>query len=219
MKIAVGLNFYQCVDELKRLLPTLEGADMIYAIDGRHDTYHAENELSNDGSREYLKSFGKVKLFDMGAKKQVEKRSRYFIEAGKDNMDWLIVMDSDLWFIGSWTMLRKNLKIMLDEHPSAVRLWMPHFREMPEVPYIVTQAARLFRYPMFWRYYIRHSNLTLCGVTRKPSRGDDYIVFGLCSRTNKELRKPFRAQEGRDSKIRNNRNESTLAKATGYPRL
>ena len=213
MKIAVGLNFYQCVDELKRLIPTLHGADMIYAIDGRHDVYKADNDLSNDGSREYLQSFDNVKLYDMGGKKQTEKRSKYFIEAGKDDMHWLMVVDSDLWFMGSWTMFRKHLERESNKRPSCVRLWMPHYREFREVPFIITEVARLFKYPMFWRYYIRHSNQTFCGVTTKSVTGKDYTVFGLCSRTNKDLRHPFRATEGRDAKIRNNRNESALAKS------
>ncbi len=214
MKIAVGLNFYQCVDELKRLIPTIIEADVIYAIDGKYDVYNADNHLSTDGSREYLMQFPNVKIFDEPNQKQVKKRNRYFIEAGNDDCDWLLVVDSDIWFEGSWTMLRKHIQEI--ENTDKVRLWMPHYRELHDVPYIVTESARLYKYPMFWRYFVRHSNLTFMGITRKPSRNADDTVFGLLSRTDKLLRKPFRAQEGRECKIRNNRNESALAKKTNH---
>ncbi len=154
--------------------------------------------------------FKNIKIFDETNQIQVTKRNRYFIEAGKDDCDWLLVVDSDCYFEGSWKMFRKHLAKIQDT--DKVRLWMPHYREHPDIPYIITEAARLYKWPMFWRYYLRHSNLTFMGVTRKPMRNASDTVFGLLSRTDKVLRNGFRAQEGRECKIRNNRNESALAK-------
>lgn len=220
MKIGIGLSFYQCVDELKRLLPTIQGVDVIYAIDGRHDVYNAENDLSDDGSREYVKSFDNVKLFDMGGVKQVTKRCKYCIEAGKDDCDFILVMDSDMWCMGSWTMFRKHLDRMVRRKPHQTRFWMPHYREIPNTKFIITDIARVLKHPMFWRYHIRHSNLTFMGKIRRASKTSDDTVFGICTRTNKDLRKEFRRYEGQEAKIRNNRNESALAKQSpDYPNI
>ena len=105
MKIGVGLIFYNDVESLKKCIPSLK-VDKIYAIDGRFKNFDSPQPLSDDGSRQYLKSFKNVKLIDAPDLEQVDKRNIYLKECQEE---FLIVIDSDEWVEGDWSLFRKEI--------------------------------------------------------------------------------------------------------------
>jgi len=111
MKIAAGMIFYDDLSSLKRLMPTLH-VDVIYAIDGRFHGFESPNPLSTDGSREYLKSFKNVILVDAPDLPEVEKRNIY-LRLCKE--EFLLVVDSDVWFEGDWTEFRDEINEKVNE--------------------------------------------------------------------------------------------------------
>lgn len=111
MKIAAGMIFYDDLSSLKRLMPTLH-VDVIYAIDGRFRGFNSPNPLSTDGSREYLKSFENVVLVDAPDLSEVEKRNIYLRLCSEE---FLLVVDSDVWFEGSWTEFRNEINEKVNE--------------------------------------------------------------------------------------------------------
>lgn len=97
--ICVELIFYNDLESLKRCIPSIyEYIHCILAIDGRHTTYKKYNLLSDDGSREYLKSFDKIKLIDY-PDYEVEKRN---LAKQLCDTSTLLIIDSDEYVIGDW---------------------------------------------------------------------------------------------------------------------
>ena len=108
MKLALGLIYYQGKPELKLLLDSLpynNGPYFIIAIDCiLKYTYEQNKELqllSNDGSTELLRSYrhAEVKIIHAGNRTEHEKRNRYLEMCEKLDIDYLIICDSDEYFI------------------------------------------------------------------------------------------------------------------------
>jgi hypothetical protein len=99
LRFAAGLIFYNELKGLQRLIPTLQHMEKIYAIDGRFPEYPGNSDLSNDGSREFLKSFSNVVLIDAPKVQEVEKRNIYLRSAEADDIDVLLVIDADEYIV------------------------------------------------------------------------------------------------------------------------
>ena len=106
--LALGTLYYNSKPELQRLLDSLpynSGPDYIIAIDGifkYNKEVHPELPLhSNDGSTELLRSYKRsnVKIINAGGKTEYEKRNRYLEMCEKLDIDYLIICDSDEYFI------------------------------------------------------------------------------------------------------------------------
>lgn len=101
MKVAVGINYY---DDLHGLLYSFEAkpgfydkVDKIYLIDGRYKDRDDMPEY-NPAEMDYISGkYRKVHYVQMFNRTQIEKRNRYIEMAEKDDMDFLIVLDSDEW--------------------------------------------------------------------------------------------------------------------------
>ena len=99
--LTVELLFFNCLDNLKRSLPTyIDYVKEVIAIDGKHKMGEEGFDLlSTDGSREYLKSFNNVKLINKPNDFEVEKRK---LVKNLCNTSDLIIIDSDEYIEGDW---------------------------------------------------------------------------------------------------------------------
>lgn len=100
-KIAVGINYY---DDLHGLLYSFEAkpgfydkVDKIYLIDGKYKGREDLPEYDPDEMKNVVKEYSKVDYVKLHNKTQIEKRNMYFEMAERDDMDFLIVLDSDEW--------------------------------------------------------------------------------------------------------------------------
>ena len=101
INLTVELLFFNCLDNLKRSLPTyIDHVKEVIAVDGKHKMGEKGFDLlSTDGSREYLKSFNNVKLIDKPNDFEVEKRK--LVKNLCTTTD-LIIIDSDEYIEGDW---------------------------------------------------------------------------------------------------------------------
>lgn len=216
-RIGVGLNFYNVAKELPRMLDSCQSKHLditIYAIDGKHYGYQDKNKsgLSDDGSREIVKSYDNVKLFDMPNVTQVQKRNKYLIEAGKDFCEFLVICDSDVWLTGSWRKVQEHAREMFRQFPEQYVFTMPNYREIEDYPYQITFIPRLVREPREVRYAYKHNWFYRYGVRQVADRKQGHIVWGMVSRMNKDFRTEKRIEAGHNYKVRNNGYESMLRK-------
>jgi len=115
MKGCVGILFYNDIDGLKRLIPSLLRIGVSYydiqAFDGPFKEFpHNNKELSTDGSREYLQEIG-IRIFDCGICSHVEKTNIRFKMADKYGYDAVFAVDCDEYVLGSWEDFNKHLDI------------------------------------------------------------------------------------------------------------
>jgi hypothetical protein len=85
----------------------VDGVDYIFAIDGKFSLREG-SDFSNDGSTEYLESFGNV-ILDKFVGMEHDKRQRY-VQLAKDKVDYIIIIDSDEYVLDAdWDLFRENL--------------------------------------------------------------------------------------------------------------
>ena len=108
MRIALLLIFYQCCNELERLLNSIPPNffDVIIAIDGiykymkeQHPNYP---DLSSDGSKDLVLSQRNIKevyLYNLPQSLEVEKRNKYLELCENLDIDVGIIFDSDEWIL------------------------------------------------------------------------------------------------------------------------
>lgn len=136
MKIALGINFYNCANELKRLVDSIPKGfvDYIIGVDGVY-RYHKEKNSdlpfeSNDGSKQIiLENSGKkgyIAIF-LNVENHIEfnKRNAY-LKACEilNNIDVLIIVDSDEFFIypegttpeDAFTTFKQNIEKTIRKH-------------------------------------------------------------------------------------------------------
>lgn len=97
MKIAAGVCFYNDCKSLERTLQSLvDKVDYMVCVDGRYKGFKDSGDgLSNDGSRELVRSFNKSVLINMPNVYEVEKRQGYLDWCDRARPDWLLIIDSD----------------------------------------------------------------------------------------------------------------------------
>lgn len=92
--IVSGTCFYNDCKSLERTLESLKDkVDLMICVDGRFKHYRADTALSNDGSRELVKSYNNAILIDVPDAYEIEKRQRYVNECF--SKDFLLIVDSD----------------------------------------------------------------------------------------------------------------------------
>jgi hypothetical protein len=136
MKIAIATIFYNNCDELKRLFDSIpdKAIDWFIGIDGifkyTKEQHPELPDLSNDGSRQLILgekgpaeriTTQAVTLVNNANTTEFEKRNRYLeiCQEIRDNIDCLIITDTDEYFIyppgknpiDCWNHLRKNIEI------------------------------------------------------------------------------------------------------------
>jgi hypothetical protein len=116
--------------------------DKIIAVDGRYVDFPGDCDYSNDGTLEYLKSFGRLQVIIVSAS-EVEKRNAY-LEPLEDG-DIVLNLDSDEVLVGKIPKLISDFGIieLLDGHCNRVQ----------------QRATRFFRYREGVRYQNVHYTL------------------------------------------------------------
>jgi len=190
MKIGVGLIFFNDVKSLKKCIPTLN-VDQIYAIDGRFKNFNSPTPLSNDGSREYLEGFPNVKLIDAPDLEQVDKRNIYLKECKED---FLIVIDSDEWVEGDWTLFRNEIdEKVKEENGPCFWFWVKDLERKTEF-----WQCLGFLNPNRMQYKYRHDWLEVNGKRVLPhSHNNNYTkLTSLVIFNEKQLRSNERKISG-----------------------
>lgn len=97
-KLGAGCNYW---DEPEGLLNLLKqpnfyiNMDVIYLIDGRYLGRDDEAQTDKRYIEAIIESYPKIHYIKMYDVKQIEKRNRYWELAEKDNLDFMLVIDSD----------------------------------------------------------------------------------------------------------------------------
>lgn len=129
LKIAIGLSFYEDFDSLRRMLMSLQSypIDMLIAVDGAYEGYPAKKWNSSDAVIELLDSFQTPIHRIEGPPSRLhqnEKRQIYFDVCKEDNIDCLIVMDSDEYFIHektNWPLFIEDLEQKIRDNAHTYR--------------------------------------------------------------------------------------------------
>ncbi len=155
MKIALGLCYYEDLQGIKRLFDSLEKTNAspyrIFAIDGKYKQFsETENMLSSSEVHKYLEQFPKVvnytewKTFPT----EIEKRNKY-LELCQDDIDFLIVVDSDEYLQGDWDLFVTNLEklkepLLTHNDPQTRHI---HYMKMEDCHYPQTSSLRYANRP------------------------------------------------------------------------
>lgn len=118
MIFACGLIYYNALDNLKRLIPTIvDNVDYIFAIDGKFVDFPDTSEFSTDGSTEYLQQFPNVKLAKMVGK-EWDKRNKYLEMCRIYGVTHLLILDSDECVMtANWPVFKENMERITKENP------------------------------------------------------------------------------------------------------
>lgn len=127
MKIGIGLCIYEDFDSLRRMLQSLEPypIDLIIAVDGKYKEWPdpAAPNLSN--AKQLLDVFRSFRIpfryVGVAGLTQIEKRNLYFDYCNTEDIDILIVMDSDEYIIAdktNWSMFIQDVEQKIKTNPS-----------------------------------------------------------------------------------------------------
>ena len=101
MKIAAGINVW---DDPVGLLYLFEHGDfwkyidIAYVIDGRYENRGDRPEFDQKITEAIISKYGdRVRYISMGGKKQIDKRNKYWEWAEEEDIDFLLVIDTDEW--------------------------------------------------------------------------------------------------------------------------
>lgn len=171
LRIGIGLAFYEDCDSLKRMLDSCKPypIDMIIAVDGRYKGYGSKTGISSQKCIDLFKSSKlPYDLIIVKDKDQNEKRQVYMDAAKKHDIDCLIVMDSDEYFINdktNWDLFIEDLqeKITNNAHTFRQAYTIPVYmtdkgvQRMPEDYF--ENLPRLFHKPSTLQYVDDHFSI------------------------------------------------------------
>lgn len=127
LRIGIGLSFYEDFDSLRRMLMSCQSypIDLIIAVDGKYEGYPVENPLSSEECTELFRGFQTPYIYvpypDVS---QNHKRQIYFDLAKNHNLDVIIVMDSDEYFIHertNWPLFIEDLEQKINNNTHTYR--------------------------------------------------------------------------------------------------
>jgi len=94
MRFSTGSIFYNDVEGLARLMPTIQDFDYNIFIDGSWPDW-GNSDISNDGSRAIIASWEKSRIIDMPQRMPRDKYDKILRECELLGVDYLVVIDSD----------------------------------------------------------------------------------------------------------------------------
>lgn len=148
-KIGVGCNFFDDPHGLKRLLDTGNLYDFIhtiYLIDGRYAQRTDEPEHDPALVDCIIKQYEKIHYVKMFDYKQIDKRNKYWELAQEQDMDFMLVLDSDEYAVIEPDIFQKSLEVCWNRTASCFPLWQDH-PQVTEMP-----RPRLFKKPFDFRH-------------------------------------------------------------------
>ena len=96
MTVAAGIVFFDDEKGLRRCLRSIQSyVDLIIAIDGKFKYFEDDHDLSIDNSRKVIESFPNANYYCYPNLTEIDKRNKYLEIAGINEMDFLLVIDSD----------------------------------------------------------------------------------------------------------------------------
>jgi len=100
-RIGIGINYWDDPQGLLRILHSelYDIVDTVYLIDGRYKGRHDDeiNPISNISLM--IEEYPKIHYVKMRDVIQIDKRNRYFELAEQDDLDFLLICDSDQYYI------------------------------------------------------------------------------------------------------------------------
>ena len=170
MKVGAGIIFFEDARGLERCLSSIcPFVDSVIAIDGRFRDFEEIYDISTDGSKEVVETFSNANYYSFPNLTEIEKRNKYLELAQAQNLDFLVVIDSDEYAVLDPVLFRSNLEAIMSQ-----KQYDERFNEViPEVyglkmydeqyekqSFIVERYnERLLYKPGNLRYNCIHSNL------------------------------------------------------------
>jgi hypothetical protein len=102
LPVLVACSVFNDKDNIKRHLLSIPQYVHQLTIDGRYKDFDHPSDLSDDGTREVVNVFFNTLLIDAGGLTEIEKRQIYFDRFNPINYKFLLVADSDEYFVGDW---------------------------------------------------------------------------------------------------------------------
>lgn len=203
MKVGAGIIFFDDARGLERCLKSIcPIVDMVIAIDGRFRDFQEIHDTSRDGSKEVVETFTNAKYYNFPNLTEIEKRNKYLELSQTQDLDFLIVIDSDEYAIVEEELLRANLKEILiqkkyyegfsDSNPEVYGIKM-YDEQFEKQNFIVERYnERLLYKPGNLRYHRIHSNLIdICDANRNFTTAKyTSVVDGITLYNDDRLRSP-----------------------------
>lgn len=198
LKIAIGCIFYQCYEELKRLIDSIPKGfiDYIIAIDGIYKYNKEQNPTlpltSTDGSRDlimYNNNKFEYNLVDLSNTTEFEKRNLYLEICQELNVDVLLIVDSDEFFIfpegvkpeDAFNTFKRNLELTINKHKKdhnvfGIRTLNIHEKEDDKIG---SYKPRIWYKPAEMRY-VFGSHYHYANVVREKETLDSFKANRIC---------------------------------------
>jgi len=203
MKVGAGVIFFEDAKGLERCLKSIcSSVDLVMAIDGRFRDFEEIHDTSKDGSKEVVETFDNAKYYNFPNLTEIEKRNKYLELAQAQNLDFLIVIDSDEYAVVDQDILKTNLEGILrqkkyDEFfcepvPEVYGIKM-YDEQFERQNYIVERYnERLLYKPGNLRYHLIHSNLIDICDTKRNFTTAKYtsVIDGITLYNDDRLRTP-----------------------------
>lgn len=167
LKIALGVCYYEDFEGIRRLFDSLKKTnaqlEKIFFIDGKYRQFNTEDQniLSSIKIYKFLeKQKNTVNFWNWPTfPTEIEKRNKY-LELCTDDIDFLIVIDTDEYIQGDWSLFTSSLEKLKENiykenwHEQMRNL---HFIAMQDLPATrISNRPRLFYQPSLVRYHGCH---------------------------------------------------------------
>lgn len=184
MKIGVCCTFYNGLEGLKRLIPSILQFDYIILNDGAWKDFQSGG-LSTDGSREYIKQFPQIFLLDNPDLMPNEKQTIHLKEAARLGCDCVILIDDDEYVTDfDRAKFEKNLSQL---RRSEQAVYWCDFYEKHDKNYVLFQYPRIVVEPEKCEYKDRHNQIWAYGKEQIHKK-KGLIIQGITLRHDKLTR-------------------------------
>jgi hypothetical protein len=203
MKVGAGVIFFEDAMGLRRCLKSIcPVVDLVMAIDGRFRDFEEIHDTSKDGSSEVVETFDNARYYNFPNLTEIEKRNKYLELAQSQNLDFLIVLDSDEYAVVDQNTLKTNLEEILRQkkYDESFRGSIPEVygikmydEQFERQNFIVERYnERLLYKPGNLRYHRIHSNLIdICDTNRNFTTAKyTSVVDGITLYNDDRLRTP-----------------------------
>lgn len=212
MKLGASVCFFNDRASLQRCLDSItNGVDVIFCIDGRYPDFDYPTDLSDDGSRELVKSYLNSMLIDYSGPEPA-KRNRYLQACQEYGIDYCLMIDSDEYILeADWPAFRTNCKRVCND---STNVYGVNFRYTTTPPPDYTPYPRLWFKPYEMEYYQCHN------IFRHKPSGNYYrspatapLIEGITLTGDDSLRSPDFIKKSYDYQVKLIEHEKPIKKS------
>lgn len=148
-KVGLGINYWDDVEGLLRILvndDVYDFVDKIFVIDGRYQGRKDTAQCHPTYLEDLKGIYDKLEIFDMNDRLQIDKRNLYWELAEINEMDYMIVLDSDEYLEIDPKQFNLSLRNIKDKPEQC----FPLIQYMPDV--VAMSKPRLFKAPFNFRH-------------------------------------------------------------------